>query len=127
ALGQWLFSGITDPLTAARLGPITLFSVACAAVAVRLKNTYGMAAAVVAPIALLTFPRIFSEAHFATQDAQLTAWWLMLWVADSSLRSTTRQAFGAGILLGLTSATKFTGWLASVPVIASRLLRRDAA
>ena len=127
ALSKALLTGPLSPLTAARLGPITVFSAACGAVSYRLLEAVGPVAAVVAPIALLTFPRIFSEAHFATQDAQLTAWWLMLWVADSSLRSTTRQAFGVGILLGLTGATKFTGWLASLPVIVSRLLRRDAA
>ena len=38
ALGQWLFSGFLDPLTASRLGPITLFSIACAGVAVRLRK-----------------------------------------------------------------------------------------
>lgn len=41
AIGKWLGSPVIDQLTAARLGPITLFSVACAAIAVRLKATYG--------------------------------------------------------------------------------------
>ena len=127
ALSKAMLTGPLSALTAARLGPITVFSIACGAVSYRLHKATGPVAAVVAPIALLTFPRIFSDAHFATQDAQLTAWWLMLWAADSSLRSETRQAVGVGILMGLTRATKFTGWLAWLPVIASRLVRKDAA
>src|SRR5262249_13088793 len=68
----------------------------------------------------LTLPRMFSEAHFATQDGQLTAWWLLLWaVQHSSVDSGAGTDIAVGILLGLTTATKFTGWLAWVPTIAS--------
>jgi hypothetical protein len=127
ALGQALFTGLVDPLAAARLGPITVFSLACGAVAFRLKATYGTTAALVAPIALLTFPRLFSHAHFATLDGQLTAWWLMLWAADSP-NGGGRPAtlVRVGVLAGLTSATKFTGWLSWVPLLLARSLRRDA-
>jgi hypothetical protein len=127
ALSKGLLSGWLHPLTAARLGPITVFSMACGAVAHRLRKEYGLVAALAAPVALVTFPRIFSEAHFATQDGQLTAWWLMLWVADSSLCTGMAAAFGSGVLLGLTSATKFAGWLAWIPTIASRLFTPRAA
>ena len=78
----------------------------------------------IAVTALLTFPRIFSEAHFATLDAQLTAWWLMLWAADM-LRRSDEALVRVGILAGLTSATKFTGWLAWPPLVVSRLITRD--
>ena len=125
ALGRWLAAGFVDPLTAARLGPITLFSVACAAIAVRLKKDHGTAAAIVAPVTLITFPRIFSEAHFATQDGQLTAWWLLLWVVQSSLAGGTRTTVALGVVLGLTTATKFTGWLAWAPTIVSEAIRRN--
>ena len=120
ALGQWVASRFAGPLTAARLGPITLFSAASAAVAVRLKKEYGMTAAIVAPIALLTFPRIFSEAHFATQDGQLTAWWLLLWaVQHSSMDAGAWADAAVGVILGLTTATKFTGCFAWAPTIAA--------
>ena len=119
AFGQWLLSGLVGPLTAARIGPITVFSAACAAVAVRLKMEYGTAAAVVAPVALLTFPRIFSEAHFATQDGQLTACWLLLWSVQSAIARGKWSSVATGLVLGLTTATKFTGWLAWAPTIAS--------
>jgi hypothetical protein len=121
--GQWIASPFVDSLTAARLGPITLFSLACAAIAVHLRERCGLVAAIVAPATLLTFPRIFSEAHFATQDGQLTAWWLLLWVTQSSLPS-TNSGTTLGVVLGLTTATKFTGWLAWVPVVLSEVIHR---
>jgi hypothetical protein len=127
AFGQWFASGFLEPLTAARLGPITLFSVACAGVAVRLRNTYGTAAAIVTPIALLTFPRVFSEAHFATQDGQLTAWWLLLWVMQSAPASGWGATIALGVMLGFTTATKFTGWLAWVPTAMSQVVQRNTA
>ena len=126
ALGQWLASRFLDPLMSARLGPITLFSVAIAAVAVRLRETTGTVAAIVAPVTLLTFPRIFSDAHFATQDGQLTAWWLTLWVVQSSTQAGSAAAIALGVVLGMTTATKFTGWLAWGPTAISQLLPRNA-
>ena len=125
AAAKAVFSGIFHELTAARIGTITVFSAACGVVAFRLRKAYGSVAAVGAVAALLTFPRIFAEAHFATLDGQLAAWWLMLWAADASLRSDLVSTIGVGVLAGLTSATKFTGWLAWLPLIASRLFSRD--
>jgi hypothetical protein len=125
ALSKALLSGVLGPLTAARIGPITVFSIACGAVAHRLKQDYGAIAAWVAPIALLTLPRMFSDAHFAALDGQVTAWWLLLWAADSSNRQRTGRALVVGVLLGLTGATKFTGWFAALPVTLSRALTRD--
>jgi hypothetical protein len=127
ALGRWIASPFVDPLTAARLGPITLFSVACAAVAVRLKHDYGRVAAIAAPLTLLTFPRVFSEAHFATQDGQLTAWWLILWSIQSTLARGTGTMIALGLVLGLTTATKFTGWLAWPATVLSETLKPKSA
>ena len=124
ALGKWLAAGLTDPLTAARLGPITVFSVACAAVSVRLKQSHGLAAAIVAPLTLITFPRMFAEAHFATQDGQLTAWWLILWVVQSSGIAGWRGAISTGAVLGLTTAVKFTGWTAWAATVAAEVIQR---
>ena len=102
-----------------------MFSIACGAVALRLKRDYGIIAALVAPVALLTLPRMFSDAHFAAQDGQLTAWWLLLWAADASPRRGVRTTVGVGILLGITWATKFTGWLAVLPLIAWRAVTQN--
>jgi hypothetical protein len=127
AIAQWLASPFLDPLTAARLGPITLFSAACAAIAVRLKKDQGTAAAIVAPVTMLTFPRIFSEAHFATQDGQLTAWWLILWALQSSVPRGMGVTLGIGLVLGMTAATKFTGWLAWGPAMLSESIKGKIA
>jgi hypothetical protein len=127
ALGKAFASPFLDPLTAARLGPITLFSAACAAIAVRLKKDYGTAAAVVAPVTLLTFPRMFSEAHFATQDGQLTAWWLLLWAVQSAVQRSTGLTVMIGLVLGFTTATKFTGWLAWGPAVVSEAVKKKSA
>jgi hypothetical protein len=125
ALAKGLLSGwLRPPLVAARLGPITVFSVAAGAVAVRLQRAWGPLTAVAAAIAMLTLPRLFAEAHFATQDGQLTAWWLMLWAVDASPERGARTAVPSGVLLGLASATKFTGWLAAIPLLLAGLLRR---
>src|SRR5262245_51750507 len=125
AVTKGLFGSVLQELTAARLGTIIVFSAACSAVAFHLRNTFGTVAAVVSVAALLTFPRLFSEAHFATLDAQLTAWWLMLWASDMLRRSDTAGLLRTGILAGLTSAAKFTGWLAWIPLAMSRVITRD--
>lgn len=124
ALGKALLSGPLHPLTAARIGPVTVFSLACGVVAYRLKRAYGTVAALAAVAAMLTLPRLFAEAHFATQDGQLTAWWLMLWATDASRERGARTALPTGVLLGLTCATKFTGWFATLPVALVGLMRR---
>ena len=126
AAGHALLNGLLSPLMAARVGPITVFSLSSGFVVFRLKKVFGTTAAVVAPIALLTFPRLFSHAHYATLDGQLTAWWLMLWAVDSSFHGSTRSRVWVGVLAGLTSATKFTGWLAWLPLVLSRVVRRGA-
>ncbi len=110
-----------DTVTAGRLGVIALFSLACGAVAFRLGASYGAVAAAAGPVALLTLPRLFAEAHFATLDGQLTAWWLMLWAAESSPSVSLASSIGCGVLAGMTSATKFTGWLAWGPIGLLRL------
>ena len=75
-----------------------LFSVACGVVVFHVRTTFGTVAAIVAVTALLTFPRIFSEAHFATLDAQMTAWWLILWAIDLLARSDTAALVRVGVV-----------------------------
>jgi len=125
AITKSLFTGVLDELTAARFGTIAVFSVACGVLAFHIRTTFGYAAATVTVVSLLTFPRLFSEAHFATLDAQLTAWWLMLWAYDMLRRSHDTALLRVGLVAGLTSAAKFTGWLAWPPLIVSRLITRD--
>ena len=124
ALSKALLTGPLTPLTAARLGPITVFSAACGAVAFRLKREYSIVAALVAPIALLTLPRMFSDARrHARWPARRVV--VALWAVDSSERRGTRKAIAVGVLLALAAATKFTGWLALIPVVSWRMMTPD--
>ena len=125
AIATILFRGWLHPLTAARMGAMAVFSGACAGVAFRMRAAYGSIAAIVAVAALLTFPRLFAEAHFATLDGQLTAWWLLLWACEASGRTGAGAAVSSGVLGGLASATKFTGWLAWIPLVIARAASRD--
>jgi len=122
AMATALFGTVLHPLTAARMGSVAVFSAACAGVAYRLRKSHGLVASVVAVAALLTLPRLFAEAHLATLDGQLTAWWLLTWAAASSTTVGAGPAVGIGVLAGLTTATKFPGGLVWPPLIASRLL-----
>jgi hypothetical protein len=123
AASTGLLGGTLSPLLAARIGPILLFSVACGAVAFRLRVLCGTIAAVAAAASLLTLPRLFAEAHFATLDGQLTALWLLLWVVDTGGGNTVLRALSVGAVAGLASAAKFTGFIAWVPLAVSRLLQ----
>ena len=125
AVSKGVVGGVLHELTAARLATIAIFSVACGLITFHIRTTFGTVAAAVSVVALLTFPRIFSEAHFATLDAQVTAYWLILWALDLLGRSDTTSLVKVGIVAGLASATKFTGWLAWAPLVASRLISRD--
>lgn len=129
ALTSTVFGGVVHPLQAARLGPIVVFCVASGAVAFRMRQTYGVVAASVAAAALLTFPRLFAEAHYATLDGQLTAWWLTAWAADAGARrhwqDEAQTSALVGVLAGLTCAIKFSGWAIWLPLVVARLIVPD--
>jgi hypothetical protein len=115
-----------DPLTRARLGPIVFFSLAVGAMYYRLMRDYRSAAVgVMAVAALLTMPRLFAHAHYATLDGPLTACWLLAWAAFAPAVRDWRWIPAFGIALGLALAAKFTGWLAVLPFAAWTLLYRD--
>lgn len=129
AMSATLFDGLVPPLTAARLGPMAVFSCAAGLVAWRLRQIYGSVAALAAVVALLTYPRLFAEAHFVTLDGQLTAWWLATWAIDAAPRTNARDearlSILTGLLAGLTCAVKFSGWAVWLPILAVRLLAAD--
>jgi len=81
AAGSRMGAGWVEPLTAARLGPMLLFTLAAAAVFYRLARHFSRAAAVVGTTGLVLMPRLFAHAHFATCDGPLVACWLLSAVA----------------------------------------------
>jgi len=126
AIGLRIAPGWFDPLTAARLGPIVLFSIAVGAMFYRLQREYAVTAvSLMAVAALLTMPRLFAHAHFATLDGPLVACWLMAWSAFAPAARDWRLCPFFGVALGLTLSAKFTGWLAPLPFIAWTVLYRD--
>ena len=114
------------PLTQARFGPILLFSLAAGAMWFRLQCDYhAWPVSLMAVAALLTMPRLFAHAHFATLDGPLTAAWILAWASFAPAVRDWRFAGVFGLALGLTLSAKFTGWLAPLPFVAWTLLYRD--
>jgi len=126
AAGERIAPARFDPLTRFRLGPILLFSLAAGAMFYRLKRDYGLwIVGLVAVVVLVTMPRMFAHAHFATLDGPLTACWLLAWAAFAPARRGWLWTPLFGLALGLTLSAKFTGWLAPLPFAAWAILYRD--
>jgi 4-amino-4-deoxy-L-arabinose transferase-like glycosyltransferase len=123
--GQALAPAWFAPLTAARLGPILFFALACGGLYYRLGRDDSRLAAWAGVAALLLLPRLFAHAHFAAFDGPLTSAWVLAWVAfvDARLRPWAIPLLG--IALGIALATKITGWLAPVSLLAWTALYRD--
>jgi len=115
-----------DRLTRLRLGPILLFAVAIGAMFYRLQRDYQVwAVSFMAVGMLLSMPRVFAHAHFATLDGPLAACWLLAWASFTPAVRDWRWTPTFGAALGLTLAAKFTGWLAPLPFLAWAVLYRD--
>jgi 4-amino-4-deoxy-L-arabinose transferase-like glycosyltransferase len=130
ACGQWLAGKHSlSPLTAARLGPMILFGIAAAAMCYRLFRTYSPTAAAGALAALMTMPRVFAHAHFASLDGPLMSCWIVSWAlfASATTNRSRRWLFVVlwGAALGATLSCKFTGWLALLPWVAFAIVHAD--
>jgi 4-amino-4-deoxy-L-arabinose transferase-like glycosyltransferase len=126
AIGHALAPSWLGPITAFRLGPITFFALAVGAMFYRLAGDYSLwSMSLIAVAALLTMPRVFAHAHYATLDGPLTAAWILSWAAFSPAASRWRCVPLLGLMLGLAFSAKLTGWLAPVPLIAWGILYRD--
>jgi 4-amino-4-deoxy-L-arabinose transferase-like glycosyltransferase len=126
ALGTRIAPGWLDPLTQARFGPIVLFALAAGAMFYRLTRDYQVpAVSFMAVAALLTMPRLFAHAHFATLDGPVTASWILTWAAFAPACRGWRWIPSFGLALGLALSAKFTGWLAPLPFVAWTILYRD--
>ena len=98
------------------------YALAIAAVFEKLLRLYptSPAPAVLAAVSMILIPRLYCHAHFAVNDSILTSCWILSWVfftEDESPKSPWR-AIPFGVFLGLTMASKFTGWLA-IPCFAA--------
>ncbi len=128
AAGQAIAPAGLDPLTRYRFGPMLLVAVAAGALFYRLKRDYGLwLVSLVAVAVLLTMPRMFALAHFATLDGPLAACWVLAWATFATARRDWRLTPLFALALALTLSAKFTGWLAPLPFAAWTLLYRDRA
>jgi 4-amino-4-deoxy-L-arabinose transferase-like glycosyltransferase len=126
AAGHWLAPAGLDPLLRFRLGPMLLFALAAGAMFYRLVRDYrSWSVGIVAVAVLLSMPRMFAHAHFATLDGPLTACWVLAWAAFVPAARDWRWIPLFALALGLTLAAKFTGWLAPVPFALWAICYRD--
>jgi hypothetical protein len=139
------------PLGAYRFGPALLFSVTAGIVFLSFACWYDERAAWTATAALVFLPRMFAHAHFASYDVPVLCFWVLatlaflkaggraggtgdtaperrssrLWPEPQAPRSPWCWTLTFGVLLGLAFLTKFTGWLAVVPLAVWSLAYRD--
>lgn len=126
ALGERIAPGWLDPLTRYRFGPCLFFALAAGAMFYRLRRDYALwIVPIVAVGVLLTMPRMFAHAHFATLDGPLTAAWVLAWATFAPACRRWYLSPLLGVALGLTLSAKFTGWLAIVPFVAWATLYHD--
>ncbi len=151
ALGRSLAPQKLSPWQQARVGPIVLFAVASGFVYWYLKQQKGVTAGLAAVVGMLFLPHFFAHIQFATPDSPLCSLWILTciifcaWVLNPAVTHTKPLAhantnrpclvllnlvrlcgcYGVfGIVLGLTMATKFTGFLAPVPFYLWAIIRK---
>jgi len=117
AAGQSLGEKWFAPLDAARFGPMALFALAVAAAVYRLWRMISPVAALAGAAALITLPRLFAHAHFASFDGPLTSCWLLAWATFEPAQRKAGWSTVWGAALGMTMSCKFTGWLAPLPFV----------
>ncbi|MCR4412519.1 MAG: phospholipid carrier-dependent glycosyltransferase [Thermoguttaceae bacterium] len=125
AAGRFVSASWLAPLAAARLGPVTLFSIAAGAMCYRVAREFSFRAAWVAVAALVLQPRLFAHAHFASIDGPLVSCWLLAWATFAPARRDWRWSIVWGIVLGMTLSTKATGWIAPVGFVVWAAVYRD--
>lgn len=128
ALSPW-----ASPLARARLGGMLVFAIAAGALAAIVSQRWGLAAAAAATSAFGFQPRLFAEAHYAAYDGLLASLWLVAVLTfllaveprdDAQASSRVRPGWSIvlGIVLGCAMATKLTGWLLPLPLVAWSLI-----
>lgn len=87
------------------------------------------AAGIVGVLCLILIPRLFAHAHFSVNDSILTSCWLLAWVFFTleEKPASAARAIPFGLFLGLTMASKFTGFLAIPCFLLAGLIKRNRA
>jgi hypothetical protein len=144
AAGRAVAPSAFPPWHQARVGPVLLFALALAAVYWRVRALRGRFTGLATVAGICFIPQVLAHAQFATPDSPLCSLWLLTWASfpvgktpshSGNLVTASRQVASIGprvgeglwemvsgysyfgLLMGLTLATKFTGWLSPVPYI----------
>jgi hypothetical protein len=129
-VGWSIGRGWLSPLAAHRLGPALLFGFTMAAMVAFVAARFGRLAGVAAAGSWFAMPRVFAHAHLASYDIPLACLWLLcvatFWNARASWAGSPSRAaawsVAFALMLALAAATKFTGWLIPIPLLAWSLL-----
>lgn len=120
AITEALLGGRFGSLTGYRTSSLLMFALLVGLVAGLTASIVGPTAGVGAGLALLLMPRVLGHAHIAATDMPLTLFWFVAALGlYKFVRDDSRWWLLAGVVgLGLGLATKFTGWLAPLPLLA---------
>src|SRR5262245_58450649 len=138
-IGWFLGNAWLPPMESYRLGPAILFSVTCGVMYIFVARRWGRLAAVAAISTWIFMPRLFAHAHLASYDVPLACLWFLTVAAFWKAREGWVKSFSRGlvwsicfaVLLSCAAATKFTGWLIPIPLLAwtlgaaIRVLKRE--
>jgi len=121
---------LLPPPASYRLGTACLFAATIGAIHAFVAGQHGRVAGLAASLGLLTMPRAFAHAHLATTDAPTLCLWTLAVIAFLRASGPSPARRGAwtvafGLAWGLAAATKLTGWLVPVPLLAWSLAYRD--
>lgn len=121
-VGFALGSVLLDWPHAYRLATAILFSITLAMASLLAARRLGIVGGVYAAAAIVLTPRVFGHAHLACTETPLSCFWTLALCAllnatdapTSGRRLCWTGAFG--VFVGLTMATKLTGWIVVTPV-----------
>ncbi|TFG62583.1 MAG: phospholipid carrier-dependent glycosyltransferase, partial [Gemmatimonadales bacterium] len=108
------------PLTGFRTSSLLMFSLLVGLVAGLTATLIRPASGAGAGLALLLMPRVLGHAHIAATDLPLTLFWFVATIGIFLFvrRGSRKWLIAGAVALGLALGTKFTGFLAPVPVLA---------
>ena len=106
ALSMALFGGMTDLITAARIGAGMLFGGAAAALFLWLASKRGEGAGLVAAAVFVLMPRLFAHGHFANLKMATLLLWLLTVIAFERGIERPGWSLACGALFGLALLTK---------------------
>lgn len=118
AVSLSLFSGMFDPLLAARLGAALCFALTCMAIFIFLEKRFGFLAALLAVAALMLTPRVFGHSRLATLEMPLLLMWTMTVIAFAKGIDSRTWSVLAGVFFALAMLTKLNAVLLLPPLMA---------